>query len=132
MGPWTSAGVGLLLAGVALIFWWKGVAPRAIAWLALVTGMLEAQLLLSLTGALTGTTILGVGILTAITVFGGLVFWLEAVRHNGHHHIRTPLVGLIVGMALMSAGGSIGQLSHGVQTQVTNVVSHTGKSATGG
>ena len=128
----TSAGAGVFLALIGGILWWKGKAPRAVAWLALGTGMCEAPLLLSFTGSLAGYSILGVGIVTVLVVGGGLVFWLEAVKRHGHHYIRTPLVGLIVGAALVSAGGTLGHFGHSVQTQVTNVVTNTGKTATGG
>jgi len=82
-----------------------------------------------------GWTIAGIAIATPLTV--GLIglFWLEVIRKEKPHKVRTPLVGLALGVLLVGLGGNVGSVvSHTVQdignrtgTTVQNAINSNGK-----
>jgi hypothetical protein len=131
MGNLTPAGVGGLLLGTATILMWKDRAPRFVAWLMLLAGGLLATTVAPYLGSLLGTQILGVGIVVAVDIFGGIVFYHEAIKRHGMHHIRTPAVAAILGISLALSGGATGTIFHNITTKVVTTV-HGGSSVTGG
>jgi hypothetical protein len=123
-----AAGIGLILGGIVIICIWKDHGKKAPAWLALVAGMFLSLTVVGWLGGLAAMSILGVAITTVVLIFGGLVFWLEAVKNKKWHKYRTPVIGFAVGVALTA---SFGGVQHAVQqgtVNLTSVITHaTGK-----
>jgi hypothetical protein len=107
----TIAGA-VILAAIAGTLHWKKYAPRFVAWLLFLVGLGAATEIMKYVGAFTKMSIKGVGIITLIAIVTGIVFYAEAVKRHGIHRVRTPIVAVLLGVSLISMGGSIG---HAVQ-----------------
>jgi hypothetical protein len=117
-----TVAVAAILALIAGTLHWKKYAPRFVAWLLLLAGVGMSAVILGYIGVFTKMTILGVGILTAILIVTAIVFWAEAVKRNGMHRVRTPLVAVLLGVSLASVGGPIGHAVHSInQTGGKNI-----------
>jgi hypothetical protein len=127
----TSEGLGAVLALVTLIHWRKNGSPKSVSWMALFTGILLAAPILALMGGLTGLAILGAPVLLLLTVGTGFLFYHEGIKERKPHYWRTPLVALLFGVCLASAGGVVGNLVHTATTTGIHVVTKVG-SSTGG
>lgn len=125
-----SVGAGVILGALALVMIWKRTMRKTAAILALLSGLCLSATVVQYAGVITGLSAGGVGIVTGILVIGGLIF-VHEIRGHGHHHKRTPAIGFAVGVAVMLAGGAIGQLGQHAQTSVVNTV-HSGTNATVG
>jgi hypothetical protein len=103
----------VILAIIAATLHWKKRAPRFVAWLLAFAGLGLAATIMKYVGGFTKFSVLGVGILTVTLIVCGIAFWEEAVKRNGLHRVRTPIVALLLGVSLATAGGTIGSLAHG-------------------
>lgn len=103
----TIAGA-VILAAIAGTLHWKKRAPRFVAWLLLFVGLGAAGVIIQYVGAFTTASIYGVGIWTVIAIICGIVFFEEAIKRNGIHRARTPVVAVLLGVALVSLGGTAG------------------------
>jgi len=121
-GP--AAGAAVILIGILAIMLWKKVGKKSPAWVALAAGLCGSYLVIGYLGSLAGYALAGVGITALIIILGGFVFYLEAIRGHRPHHIRTPLTGFILGVALMAGSGGVQNVVQHATTQVTNVVNH--------
>ena len=128
VGVGTSAGVAVILASLAGVLLWKKKAKKSVAWLALFAGLFGSYTVVGWLGAFATSRILGVGILTLIVIVGGVIFWHEAVKLNGHHQYRTPVIGFAVGVALTA---SFGGVQHAVQHGTTQLTSFVNQHTTG-
>lgn len=117
----TIAGA-VILAAIAGALHWKHRVPRFVAWLLLFVGVGAATVITNALGGFSGISIYGVGAFTILAIVGGIVFWEEAVKRNGLHRVRTPIVALAFGVALMGVGGTLGlNLQNAIKTGGTNV-----------
>lgn len=117
----TIAGA-VILAAIAGTLHWKRRVPRLVNWLLLFVGVGAATVITNALGGFSGISVFGVGVFTLVAVVAGIAFWEEAVKKNGLHHIRTPIVALAFGVALMGVGGTVGStINHAVQTGGQNV-----------
>jgi hypothetical protein len=119
-----AGGIGLLLVGLAGVLIWKDHAPKARAWLALVGGAFAAGTIVSWLGGMAYASIAGASIFLVILVVGGLVFWLEAIKGKKPHKVRTPVIGLAVGVALTASFGGVQHVVQQSTVNLTSVVSH--------
>lgn len=104
----TIAGA-VILAAIAFTLHWKSKAPRFVAWLLFFVGLGAAGVIVKYVGsAVTGLSIYGVGIFTIIAIICGIVFYEEAIKRNGIHRVRTPVIAVLLGVSLMSLGGTVG------------------------
>lgn len=121
----TIAGA-LFLAAFAAALHWKRRVPRLVAWVLLFVGIGAASVVLGWIPAIRGISILGVGIMGLLAIFLIVVFFEEAVKKNGLHRVRTPIVALALGVTLSAMGGTIGGalsgLFNGAGTQLSNAV----------
>lgn len=101
----TIAGA-VILAVIAGTLHWKRRVPRFVAWVLLLVGIGGASVITGWFGGFTSISIYGVGLFSIAAVFGAIVFWEEAVKRNGLHRVRTPIIAVVFGVALMSAGGA--------------------------
>lgn len=112
----TIAGA-VILAAIALVLHWKHRAPRFVAWLLLFVGLGAAGVIVQYVGAFTRFSIYGVGIWTIVAIICGIVFFEEAIKKNGLHRARTPVVAVLLGVSLVSLGGTVGNaLNHATQS----------------
>lgn len=102
----TIAGA-VILAAIAGALHWKERVPRVVAWLAFLVGVGAATTITGALGGLTAMSFFGVGLITVIAIVSAIFFWEEAVKRNGMHRVRTPIVAAVFGIALMSAGGGL-------------------------
>jgi hypothetical protein len=109
----TVAGA-VILALIAGTLHWKKRVPRFVAFMLWLAGLGLSAVILKYVGGFTNISILGVGILTAVMIVSAIVFWEEAVKRNGLHRVRTPLIAVIFGVTLATAGGALGGLVHSV------------------
>ena len=117
----TIAGA-VILAAIAGTLHWKHRVPRIVNWLLLFVGVGAATVITQFFGGFSGISIYGVGVFTLMAIIGGILFWEEAVKRNGLHRVRTPIVAIAFGVALMGVGGTVGQGLHdAVQTGGTNI-----------
>lgn len=117
----TIAGA-VILAAIAGTLHWKHRVPRFVAWLLVFVGVGAATVITSALGGFSGINIYGVGVFTIVAIVGGIVFWEEAVKRNGLHRVRTPIVAVAFGVALMGIGGTLGaNLQNAVKTGGANV-----------
>jgi hypothetical protein len=117
----TIAGAAIL-ALIAGTLHWKKYAPRFVAWLLLLAGIGLSATILGYIGVFANMTILGVGVLTAVLIVTGITFYAEAVKRHGIHRVRTPIVAVLLGVAIASVGGPIGHAVHNAnQTGGKNV-----------
>lgn len=100
----TIAGA-VLLAAIAVALHMKNRVPRVVAWLAFLVGVGAATTITGYIGGFTAMSLFGVGVVSVVAIISAIFFWEEAVKRNGMHRVRTPLVAVIFGVALMSAGG---------------------------
>lgn len=101
----TIAGAVILIA-IAVALHYKQRVPRFVAWLVAIAGTGAATTIVGWLGGLGAVTFYGVGLFTIAAVISGIFFWEEAVKRNGIHRVRTPLVALLFGVSVMSAGGA--------------------------
>ena len=112
-----SIATAVILAAIAATLHWKHRVPRLVCWLLLFVGVGAANMITGSPGGLSNISVLGVGIFTVVALFTGITFWEEAVKRNGMHRVRTPLVAVALGVSLMGVGGTIGSaLSNAIQT----------------
>lgn len=117
----TLAGA-VIVAAIAGTLHWKRRLPRVVCWLLLFVGVGAATVITGWLGGFTSVSIYGVGLFTIVALIAGITFWEEAVKRNGLHRVRTPVVALLLGVSLMGIGGTVGQnISHLVQTGGKNV-----------
>lgn len=117
----TIAGA-VILAAIAATLHWKRRVPRLVNWLLLFVGVGAATVITNALGGFSGISFFGVGVFTLVAIVAGIAFWEEAVKKNGLHHIRTPIIALAFGVALMGVGGTVGSaINHAVQTGGQNV-----------
>lgn len=117
----TIAGA-VLLAAIAVALHMKSRVPRVVAWLAFLVGVGAATTITGYLGGFTAMSLFGVGIISVIAIISAIFFWEEAVKRNGMHRVRTPLVAVIFGVALMSAGGGFfNTLQNAVQQASSSV-----------
>lgn len=117
----TLAGA-LFLAVIAGALHYKRRVPRLVAWLVMFAGASAAVFITDALGGFSSITIAGAGILALAAVGTGIFFWEEACRNNGYHRVRTPVLALVLGVAVMNIGGSAGaKIRDAVQTTGTNV-----------
>lgn len=109
----TVAGA-FILALIGGVLHWKHRAPRFVAWLFALAGLGLAAEILKYVGAFTHVSVLGVGIFTIGVIVCGIVFWEEAVKRNGIHRVRTPVIALLLGICIASVGGAVGSLGHSI------------------
>ena len=130
-----AVGVGVLLAALACVLirhnHRNGLkAYKAASVLALVSGLCLSGAIVGYAGSITHLTVGGVGIVLFAVVVGGLDF-IIMMRGHGHHAIWTPVVGFVVGVALVLAPGALGHLAQNAQSTVVTTV-HRGTTATVG
>jgi hypothetical protein len=111
----------VLLAAIAVALHMKHRVPRIVAWLLFLVGVGAAATITGLVGGFSGISLFGVGVFTVGAIVTAIFFWEEAVRSNGLHRVRTPLIALAFGVCLMSAGGAF-------FAALQNVVDKTGSS----
>lgn len=118
----------MILAAIAGVRMWKDHGSKTPAkmpsWLALIAGMCGAATINGLFGGVASSSILGVGVVTLVAFAGGLLFWLEAVKNAGHHRIRTPVVGLLVGAALVTQFTGLQHIVEKGPANLTSIVSY--------
>lgn len=129
-------GAGVILGAIALLLIWKNHktsmgAYKTAGVLALLSGLCLAGVIAGYVGNLFGYSIGGVAV-TTIGLFVGIIWFIIEMRGHGHHAIRTPLIGLAVGVFLASAGGALGQAAHQAQNGIVNGVNTTTNSTVGG
>jgi hypothetical protein len=127
-----TIGVAVILAAIAGALHWKVRTPRLVAWLALLAGIGAASVLAGYLSAVTSLRFYGVGIFTLVALIGGIVFWEEAVKQNGQHRVRTPVVAVVLGVALAFLGGNLGAAVRSAGSGVGNTISHSVTTSTGG
>lgn len=117
----TIAGA-VILAAIAATLHWKKRVPRLVNWLLLLVGIGAASVITQFIGGFKHISIGGVGLFSLVAIVAGIAFWEEAIKRNGLHHVRTPIIALAFGVALMSAGGAVwNSLQEVAQTGGTNV-----------
>ena len=117
----TIAGA-VILAAIAGALHYKHRVPRFVAWVLLLVGVGAAATITNLFGGFTGMNLFGVGVFTLIAIITGIFFFEEACKRNGLHRVRTPLIAVVFGVALMSASGSLfTTLQNAVQSGGANV-----------
>lgn len=126
-----SIGVGVVLAAVAGVLIWKQTMRKLAAILALLAGLCLSAWIVRYAGTLTGYSIGGVGIVTALLIILAIIF-VHELRGYGSHVWRTPVVGFVLGVLVMTAGGSVGQIGHNAQQATVTGVHNATSSATGG
>jgi hypothetical protein len=109
-----TATVAVLLAAIAATLHWKKRLPRGVAFMLALAGIGLSAEILKYIGAFKNFTILGVGIITVGAIVGLIIFWEEAVKRNGLHRVRTPVVAVLLGVCLAASGGAIGSLAHSI------------------
>jgi hypothetical protein len=119
----TIAGA-VLLAAIAGALHWKKRLPRVVAWLLLCVGVGAAAEITSFIG-FKGINIYGVGIFSVLAIIGLIVFWEEAVKKNGLHRVRTPIVAVMLGVSIMSASGALWHNLQGSLKQSTSTIDKT-------
>jgi peptidoglycan/LPS O-acetylase OafA/YrhL len=139
--PLAAAGILLLLAGAR---WRYGRKHKPPFWLLCAAGFLASvgvplwyQTLASLAANKTGLFVL-----VLITLGTGIVFYHEGVRNRNRHHVRTPIIGLVFGIAALVTVASISRLvkqaakmpsgtTHAVSSAMHSIGSaHAGKATT--
>lgn len=128
-GP--AAGAAVILGTILAITLWKGAGKRFPAWLALATGLTGSYIVIGWLGSIAALNIYGVGIITLAIIACGLIFWHEAVKGKKAHKIRTPVIGFILGVALMAGTGGVHTVVQHGTSNLTSVVQH-GESKLGG
>jgi hypothetical protein len=126
-----STTVAVLLGLATAVSIWKKASPRAAGWMALLTGLTGAPIILSWLGNLASIAIYGVGIALIGAVIGSLICWHELVKKKGLHRFRTPVIALLTGTALMTVTGIAGSVAHGVSNITTTTVTHVTGGTTG-
>lgn len=117
----TLAGAVILLA-IAIPLHLKGRVPRFVCWLLLFVGLGAAAFATKILGGFTQISIAGVGVFAVVALVSGIYFWEEAVKKNGLHRVRSPLIAAVFGIALMNVGGSIGaNIQNAFETTGTNI-----------
>lgn len=117
----TLAGA-VILAAIAWPLHYKNKAPRFVAWLVLFVGVGAAAFITGIAGGFSAISIAGVGVFAVAAIVTGIFFFEEAIKANGYHRARTPVVALVLGVALMNIGGSLGgNIRNAVETTGTNV-----------
>lgn len=107
-----TVAISVVLAAIAGTLHWKRRVPRGVAFMLALAGLGLSAVILKYVGAFTNVTILGVGVVTIGAIVGLIVFWEEAVKRNGLHRVRTPIVAILLGVCLASTGGAIGSLAN--------------------
>lgn len=120
----TIAGA-VILAAIAGALHWKKRVPRFVAWLLFLVGVGAATTITGLLGGFTGVSVYGVGFFTVVAIVTAIFFWEEAVKRNGIHRVRTPLIALTFGVALMSAGGAFFGAAQDLVTKTSTNVDRT-------
>lgn len=115
----------VILAAIAGALHWKHRVPRFVAWMLFLVGVGAAGTITGLVGGFTGLSIYGVGVFTVVAIVTAIFFWEEAVKRNGIHRVRTPLIALVFGVALMSAGGAFFASLQDVVTKTSKNVDNT-------
>lgn len=127
----TAGGIGLVLAAITAVAIWKAhrKGKRGHGWLALLAGLFSSGTVVGIMSVFVppSTMVAGAGIFTVILAVGGFIFWHETVKGNDPHHIRTPVVGFLVGVALSAVFGGVHSAVGSTTTQVTSYVHQIGK-----
>lgn len=110
-----TVAASVILLAIAGALHYKHRVPRLVNWLLLIASIGAAAQIVGYFGAFKGTSIYGVGIFSVLAIVGLIFFWEEAVKRNGIHRVRTPIVAVITGVSIMSAGGTFW---HDVQNDV--------------
>lgn len=121
----TAGGIGLLLAGVVVVLIWKKHGKKPPGKLAFLAGLFASGTVLGWLGGWAFSTVAGTAITLIVLVIGGAIFWLEAVKGNGHHWHRTPAIAFAVGVALTATFGGVHSMVEHSSTQVTSFI-HSG------
>ena len=119
----SALGVGLFVLAFAVLFWKKGWAPLLVDILAVLGGLCVAGSVATLFNINAGWNLGGVGY-DGVVLFFAVWFVLE-FRHYGRHKTRTPVLGLITAVGLMTSSlgpaSAIAQhVEQGVVTRVQN------------
>lgn len=128
-GP--AAGAAVILTGILVIMLWKKAGKKAPAWIALAAGLCGSYIVVGYLGSLAAYTVYGVGVTALVVIFGGMIFWFEAVKGKKPHHVRTPVVAFALGVALMAGSSGVQHVVQHATTSVTDVVNQ-GTSQVGG
>jgi hypothetical protein len=131
----TSAGVGLVAAGIAFILVRHNhkhgmSAFRGALFFSIIAGLCLSASAATYVGSLITTSIAGVGIVLIIVVLGGIEL-VCMMRGHGHHPLWTPVLGLLVALAVPLMPGAIGHLGQQTGAHVVNIV-HAGNAKLGG
>lgn len=117
----TIAGAVILAAAAGTLIFY-GRAPRLVAWLLLLVGIGATKEVTGFLGGFSNIAIYGVGIFSVLAVVGCIAFWNEGVKKHRWHRVRTPIISVAFGVALMSAGGGAwANLQSMVQSGTSNV-----------
>lgn len=128
-----SATVFVVLGAWTVVDIWKHKkASKLVGWLALLTGLAGAGIVVAWLGALSYTKVLGVGIFTVLALVGLRICWHELVKGRDLHRFRTPIAAFVTGVALMNVGGVLGNAAQSAHQHEVNTVSRVTQSGTGG
>lgn len=117
-----SASTAVVLLAIAAVLWWKGASLRLISWLALLAGLTGSAVIVGWLGSLADVSVYGVSVLGLFIIVGAVILWHELIKRRDMHKIRTPIVALLWGAAVMTAGGGIvGTLAHQASSVTTNI-----------
>lgn len=109
--------VAVIFAAIAGALMYKQCAPRAVAWLLLCVGIGAAAEIMKYIGDFLKISFYGVAAITVIFFVAAVLFWQEVVKRNKMHKVRTPIVALLLGVSIISLGGTVGKAIHnGTQT----------------
>ena len=127
-----SASTAVVLLAIAAVLWWKGASLRLISWLALFAGLTGSAVIVNWLGSLATVSVYGVSVLGLFIIVGAVILWHELIKKRDMHKIRTPIVALLWGAALMAAGGGVaGALAHQVSSVTSNVTDQTTNTVVG-
>lgn len=97
----------VFLFAIAGIWIWKRRFPRVVAWLLLFAGGGIAGSAVNLLGGnIQHMSVGGVALFSVIAIGGLIIFYEEAIKQNGHHRVRTNIVAVVTGIAVMTAPAS--------------------------
>jgi hypothetical protein len=131
-GP--AAGAAVILIGVMAIMIWKGTGKHSkiVHWIALAAGLCGSYVVVGYLGSLATWSLYGVGGTALVVIFGGMVFWYEAIKGKGAHKFRTPAIAFTLGVALMAGSSGVQHIAQHATDTVTTVVDHTVSGVNGG
>jgi hypothetical protein len=118
----SALGVGLFVGLFAYLFWHKGKYSKLVDILALIAGLCVAGSVASFLGLGAGWSMFGVG-LGGFTLLL-LVWFVLEFRGHGRHGTRTPILGVLLGIALMAGpiGGPLRSIAQNIEQSVVTHV----------